>query len=192
MKKKLFLVVSAGILSIAVCFLMAFEKKPEILINNDKIYEEEYQFLSQVFTGGMKEKEDTDTDRVIYAKIEQQMLKEHKIIEDISYSVFKQNLKEENSRRKQALENGEKIYGSKEYEAKIYYDYIYSEAKEKMIKQILIKQISEEQVQSYAETNERTAELTEEEEQQIRYLLAKEMYINEIKDRVYKAVIQEK
>lgn len=192
MKKKLFLVVSAGILSIAVCFLMAFEKKPEILINNDKIYEEEYQFLSQVFTGGMKEKEDTDTDRVIYAKIEQQMLKEHKIIEDISYSVFKQNLKEENSRRKQALENGEKIYGPKEYEAKIYYDYIYSEAKEKMIKQILIKQISEEQVQSYAETNERTAELTEEEEQQIRYLLAKEMYINEIKDRVYKAVIQEK
>lgn len=192
MKKKLFLVVSAGILSIAVCFLMAFEKKPEILINNDKIYEEEYQFLSQVFTGGMKEKEDTDTDRVIYAKIEQQMLKEHKIIEDISYSVFKQNLKEENSRRKQALENGEKIYGPKEYEAKIYYDYIYSEAKEKMIKQILIKQISEEQVQSYAETNERTAELTEEEEQQIRYLLAKEMYINEIKDLVYKAVIQEK
>lgn len=189
MKRKLILFGVVCILGIAASFLTVFQRKPVISVNSDKIYEEENAFLSHVFTGGMEEGSDIADDRVIFAKIEQQMLKDYGIIEDISYSAFRKKVKEENARREQAMQAGEKIYGPKVYDARVYYDYIYSEAKERLIKEVLVNQIFEDQIQNFARMNEIEIKGAED-KQQIRYRLAKEMYMAELKERENRAVIK--
>lgn len=190
MKRKIILFSVVCILGIAACFLTAFQKKALITINGDKIYEEEYFFLSHVFTGGMEEESCTTEDRVVLAKIEQQMLKNYGIIQDVSYSIFVKEVKEENARREDAIQAGEKVYGPKKYDARVYYDYIYSEAKERLIKEVLINQVLKEQIQDFARKNEIEINGIEV-EQQIRYQLAKEMYMSELKERKNQAVIKE-
>ncbi len=189
MKGKIILFGAVCMMGIAACFLTAFQRKPVISVDGDKIYEEEYSFLSHVFTGGMGEGNDTADERVVFAKIEQQMLKDYGIIEDISYSAFQEKVKEENARREQSIQAEEKIYGPKEYDARIYYDYIYSEAKERMIKEVLVNQILEEQILSFAQKNEMEIKGTED-KQQIQYMLAKEMYMADLKERENHAVIK--
>lgn len=190
MKKKTYMIGTVFILCVAACFLTAFQSKPVITVNGDKIYEDEYSFLSHVFTGGVQAGEQGPEDRVTFAKIEQQMLKENAVIEDISYSTFCKSVEKENEARKKAIVAGEKIYGPKEYDVKIYYDYIYSEAKERMIKDVLLSRISEDDVIRFAKTN--GFELKEEEEKQhIRYQIARECYMAELKERVSKAVVKE-
>lgn len=190
MKRKLILFGMMCALGIAACFLTAFQRKPVISVNGDKIYEEEYSFLSHVFTGGTGEESSTEDDKVAFAKIEQQMLKDYGIIEDISYSVFLEMVKEENIRREKAIQAGEKIHGPKEYDARVYYDYIYSEAKERLIKEVLINQMLEEEIQDFAQTNGIQIKGTED-KQQIRYQLAKERCASELKERKNQAVIKE-
>jgi hypothetical protein len=189
MKKRTYMIGAVFILCVAACFLTAFQSKPVKTVNGDKIYDSEYSFLSHVFTGGVPAGELGPEDRVIVAKVEQQMLKENAVIEDISYLAFCKMLEKENEARKQAIAAGEKIYGPKEYDARIYYDYIYSEAKERMIKDVLMNEVSEDQVMRVAKIN--GIELKEEEEKrQIRYQIAKDCYMAKLKERVSKAVIK--
>lgn len=189
MKKRTYMIGTVFILCVAACFLTAFQSKPVITVNGDKIYEDEYSFLSHVFTGGIQAGEQEPEDRVTFAKVEQQMLKENAVIEDISYSAFCKTVEKENEVRKQAIVAGEKIYGPKEYDTRIYYDYIYSEAKERMIKDVLMSRISEEEVIRVAKIN--GFELKEEEEKRhIRYQIARECYMAELKERVSKAVVK--
>jgi hypothetical protein len=189
MKKRLYMIGTVSILCAAACFLTAFQSKPVITVNGDKIYEAEYSFLSHVFTGGVQAGELGAADRAANAKVEQQMLKENAVIEDISYSAFCKAADKENEARKQAIGAGEKIYGPKEYGARVYYDYIYSEAKERMIKDVLMSRISEDQVIRFAELN--GLEVKEGEEKRlICYQIAREYYISELEERVSKAVIQ--
>lgn len=189
MKKKSILFGVICALGIAACFITAFQRKPVRSVNGDKIYEEEYSFLSHVFTGGMGEENNRADDRVAFAKIEQQMLKDYGIVEDISYSAFCEKLKEENAGRKEAIQAGEKIYGPKEYDARVYYDYIYSEAKERLIKEVLVNQILEEQIQDFAQKNEIEIKGVVD-KQRILYQLAAEMYAEELKEREKRAVIK--
>ncbi|RKD31580.1 hypothetical protein [Lacrimispora algidixylanolytica] len=190
MKKRTYMIGTVFILCVATCFLTAFQSKPVITVNGHKIYEDEYSLLSHVFTGGVQAGEQRPEDRVTFAKVEQQMLKENAVIEDISYSAFCKTVEKENEARKKAIVAGEKIYGPKEYDTRIYYDYIYSEAKERMIKDVLMGRISEDEVIRVTETN--GSELKEEEDKQyIRYQIAKECYMAELKERVSKAVVKE-
>ncbi len=188
MKKRTYMIGTVFILCVAACFLTAFQSKPVITVNGDKIYEDEYSFLSHVFTGGVQAGEQGPEERVTFAKVEQQMLKENAVIEDISYSAFCKTVEKENEARKKAIVAGEKIFGPKEYDARIYYDYIYSEAKERMIKDILMSRVSEDEVICVAKTN--GFERKEEEKQHIRYQIAKENYMTELKERVSKAVVK--
>ncbi|MGC6174232.1 hypothetical protein [Lacrimispora sp. 38-1] len=189
MKRRLIICGTVCVLGIAAFLLTLFQRKPVILINSDKIYKEEYSFLSHVFTGSIGEKDDTADDRVAYAKIEQQMLKDYGIIEDISFSTFQEKVKEENARREQAVMAGEKIYGPEKYDARVYYDYIYSEAKQRLIKQILVNQISEELVQDFAKKNDIKI-MRESGRQTIRYELAGKLYVAELEKRKQGAVIK--
>jgi hypothetical protein len=188
MKKRTYMIGTVFILCVAACFLTVFQSKPVITVNGDKIYEDEYSFLSHVFTGGAQAGEQGLEDRVTFAKVEQQMLKENAVIEDISYSAFCKTVEKENEARKKALVAGEKIFGPKEYDARIYYDYIYSEAKEQLIKDVLMSRVSEDEVIRGAKTN--GFERKEEEKQHIRYRIAKENYMTELKERVSKAVVK--
>lgn len=189
MKKRSYMIGIVFILCAAACFLTAFQRKPVITVNGDKIYEAEYSFLSHVFTGGVQAGERGATERAVYAKVEQQMLKENAVIEDISYSAFCKAADKENEARKQAVDEGRKIYGPKLYDARVYYDYIYSEAKERLIKDIFMTRISEDQIMHFAETN--GLETKEgEDKSYICYQIAKESYRSELKERISNAVIK--
>lgn len=189
MKKNFYIFGTAFLLCINFFLLTGFQKKPVLFVNGDRIYEEEYLFLSQVYTGGMAEEEKGTRNRAACAKVEQQMLKENNVVEDISFSSFLNKVNQENEARKKAMDAGERIYGPKEYDARIYYDYIYSEAKEKMIKNVLMSQITDQEIKSFGEKN--GIDLREKEEVQlIRYQLARDRYIVQLKDRVLKAMIK--
>ena len=62
------------------------------------------------------------------------LMKSHGIADDISYSNFLQDLKNENERRKEAVSKKLPVYGPVEYEEKIYYEYLQTERTEKLKK----------------------------------------------------------
>lgn len=188
MKRKIFIGLVCTIVLLVSSLVVNAGTKPMLTVNGDAIRKEEYEFLSQVASGGIKESKKES--KIIAAKVEQQLLKEYNIMTDISYSHFKSSLKEENKRRANALEKGEKIYGPKQYEAKVYYDYLYSEAKERFIQEVLLGQITKEQVQSFIKLEQKEATNNEMEEQQIRYLLAQSMYLDILNRMVEDATVQ--
>ncbi len=64
-------------------------------------------------------------EQVVKVKIQQIKMVEEQIMETASYASFLQELSEENSRRKQAMDRGEVIYGIQQYSEKNYYDYLF-------------------------------------------------------------------
>lgn len=152
--------------------------KPALVINGEKIYQEEYDFLSKVSTGVTSEKDGDH--RVIMMKLEQQLLNKNGVVGDISYDAFVNELNSVNQEREKALENGSPIYGPSQYSKKVYYDYKYSEAREVFIRDYLMQSISDEEYNTYlkdlGETN-----LTTEKQLLIRYQIAQKKYQEEIK-----------
>ena len=75
--------------------------KPVLVINGERIYQEEYNFLSKVSTGVTGEK-DTDQ-RVILMKLEQQLLNKNGVVGDISYDAFINELNNVNQEREKGI-----------------------------------------------------------------------------------------
>lgn len=65
-------------------------------------------------------------------KIEQILMKEEGIVDDISFTDFIKELKNENARRKKAIANKTSIYGPTEFNEKIYYEFLQMERSEKL------------------------------------------------------------
>lgn len=151
--------------------------KPVLVINGEKIYQEEYDFLSKVSTGVTGEK-DTDQ-RVILMKLEQQLLNKNGVVGDISYDAFINELNNVNQEREKALENGSPIYGPSQYSEKVYYDYKYSEAREVFIRDHLMQDISDEEYDAFIKELGVTNE-TSEDQLLIRYQIAQKKYQEEI------------
>ncbi|GMQ61953.1 peptidyl-prolyl cis-trans isomerase [Vallitalea maricola] len=63
---------------------------------------------------------------LVRIKIEQSLARENGLIDDITYKEFLKKLKNENERRKKALENNEVIYGPTEYGESEYFSYTHS------------------------------------------------------------------
>ncbi|KKO53103.1 peptidyl-prolyl cis-trans isomerase [Paenibacillus sp. DMB20] len=59
-------------------------------------------------------------------KVEQILMKEHGILQDISYKTFLKKLASENNDRQRKLRNDQPIYGPREYEAEEFYSYTHS------------------------------------------------------------------
>lgn len=104
-----------------------------LIVNGEKINKEEYDFLSscsiKYLNSYVDEKYDLDTRKVLLIRAEQILLKEKGVIEDYSYTKFMEQLKKENEKRKEAIENNQVIYGPKQYDKKVYFDYYYSECR---------------------------------------------------------------
>lgn len=58
-------------------------------------------------------------------KVQQSMAKEKGIVQDISYTSFLNELKAENARRREALENNRVIYGPRQYDETGYFDLVF-------------------------------------------------------------------
>lgn len=151
--------------------------KPVLVINGERIYQEEYNFLSKVSTGVTGEK-DTDQ-RVILMKLEQQLLNKNGVVGDISYDAFINELNNVNQEREKALESGSPIYGPSQYSEKVYYDYKYSEAREVFIRDHLMQDISDEEYDAFIKELGVTNE-TSEDQLLIRYQIAQKKYQEEI------------
>ncbi|MEE0200283.1 MAG: hypothetical protein U0I51_07015 [Muricomes sp.] len=143
------------------------KKEPVIIVSGKKIYEEEYNFLKRVSTGYMEGK--NEKERVTIAKCEQILLKKYKIIEDISYKGFLEELERVNQERKATLKQGGILYGPDTFSPEVYYDYKLSEAREKLYHEILMDEVTDKEVKRY---NSETVV----EEKQIRYQIALKKY----------------
>ena len=65
-------------------------------------------------------------DEMVRIKVIQTLMKEHGIQQDISYSAFLEAFSQENDSRKNAVSNGEVIYGPETYQRFDYYTYLFS------------------------------------------------------------------
>ena len=131
------------ILGLAV-WIQSIKKGPVIIVNGEEIYEEEYNFLKRVSTGYMEGKNEEEC--VTIAKCEQILLKKYKIIEDISYEGFLEELKQENQERKTILAQGGILYGPNLFSPEVYYDYKVSDAREKLCREILMDEVTDKEV----------------------------------------------
>lgn len=127
-----------------VVWAQSIMKEPVIIVNGQKIYEEEYNFLKRISTGYMEGK--NEEERVIIAKCEQILLKRYKIIEDISYEGFLEELKQANQERKMILAQGGILYGPNLFSPEVYYDYKFSDAREKLCREILMDEVTDKEV----------------------------------------------
>ncbi|MCB5873848.1 hypothetical protein LIR51_03275 [Blautia producta] len=106
-----------------------------------------------------------EKERVTIAKCEQILLKKYKIIEDISYKGFLEELERVNQERKATLKQGGILYGPDTFSPEVYYDYKFSEAREKLYHEIMMDEVTDKEVKRY---NSETVV----EEKQIRYQIA--------------------
>ncbi len=180
----------AGIIFIlTVCVLILHGKRPAIIVNGDKIYEDEFTFLSKVSIG-TDHRDLTDSERVVRAKIEQQYLKENGFVDHITYSSFRNKLKEENNKRQQALKSGGKVYGPQQFDMFVYYDYYYSEARDRMISGIMENQITDQEVAEYCICLGYTGEPGEDEKNMAKYNIALQRYWFNIEQMISDAVVK--
>lgn len=88
-------------------------------------------------------------------KVEQVLIREKGIADDISYYGFLQELRIENERRKNAINNRSPVYGPKQFEENIFYEYLQYQRREKF-KKLLSEsefQFKEEEIRDYYNIN---------------------------------------
>lgn len=59
-------------------------------------------------------------------KVQQMLAQQYGLVNDFSYSTFRDNWLKENARREQAIKKNQVIYGPKQYDERGYYTYIFS------------------------------------------------------------------
>ena len=146
--------ISVALIIICTTTIFAVDKENRVVltVNDEPIYLEEFMLLYN----GDKEK---TLEIAIEAKCIQILAKEHEIIEYVDYKSFLKSLDEENKRRKEAIKNGEVIYGPQQYTEKQYYNYLISnniaeievkiEGEEKEVLYRNIEKIYDENIEKY-------------------------------------------
>lgn len=106
----------------------------------DKVYHEGFwqeEIGGQVPIKMAKEKA---LEKVVELKIQQILMAEYDLWKNISYDALIQAMNEENQRRKNAIENGEIVYGVTDFEIKTYLSYVFSntqiELKAKLVESV--------------------------------------------------------
>lgn len=111
-----------------------------LVVNGEKIENEEYEFLASCSMPYLdtysNQTYDLQTNKVLLIRAEQILLKENGIIKTYEYAQFLEQQKDENEKRKKALESNQIIYGPKQYDKKVYFDYYYSECRNRFMNTI--------------------------------------------------------
>ena len=116
-------------------------------------------------------------------KTEQILMEKNGIMNDITFSGFLKQLKEENERRKAASEQNLPVYGPLRFEEKMYFDYLHSERIQKLKKNLSLnilslkdEEINAEMEKSVAEINDTAFPLPPDIKEQIRRELINRRY----------------
>lgn len=134
-------------------------------------------------------------DKLKNIKIEQILMKENGIVKDISYAGFFKDFKDENERRKKAVENKEPIYGPTQYDEKSYYDILQGNRIEVLKNKLSSKElfVSDSEIKKFYEENKenlfKEAKTMEEAQPQIKEELINKKFNDIVNKRISEAKV---
>lgn len=124
MKKKWLVAILALLVVLAVSYLLIrgvnWEYEAVAVVNGEPIARGEFNLLFSTHNENSK-----SFDVIKRIKIEQIIMKEYKLVEDISYGAFVKDFKKENLDRKEKVKKKQPIYGPQQYTEQFYYKYLH-------------------------------------------------------------------